>query len=162
MMSVPSATETTHGMPSSRDTIMAWLPIAPTLTTTAAAGTNSGTQDGSVCGAMSTSPGSRPAGSPASSTTRALPVATPPDPLPPTGHFEGVVTRATPLWNDATKRWVYNGPNAIKVGTKLELRGKQFPKGGVITYPVTCGPWACNYAGYYVPVKNVKLGDKVG
>ena len=78
-----SATDATQGMPSSRDTIMAWLPMAPTFTTTAAAGTNSGTHDGSVCGAMSTSPGSRPAGSAASRITRARPVATPPEPAEP-------------------------------------------------------------------------------
>ena len=60
MTSVASATDTTHGTPSSRETIIAWLPMAPTLTTTPAAGTKSGTHDGSVCGAMRMSPGSNP------------------------------------------------------------------------------------------------------
>jgi len=86
---------------------------------------------------------------------------TPPDPVPPVKHFASSVIHATSLWNDATQRWVYNGPNAIKIGTKLEVRGKQYPKGGVATYPVTCGAFACNYPGYYVPVKNVKLGGEV-
>jgi len=86
---------------------------------------------------------------------------TPPDPVPTAPHYASTVTRATALWNDATQRWTFNGTAAIKVGTKLEVRAKQFPKGGVATYPVTCGTYACNYPGYYVPVKNVKLGGRV-
>lgn len=86
---------------------------------------------------------------------------TPPDPLPPVAHYAGVVTRPTPLWNDQTKRWVYNGANNIPKGTKLELRGKQYPKGGTATYPVTCGSYACNYPGYYVPVANASIGGKL-
>ena len=38
--SVASGTPTTHGIPSSRDTIIEWLIAAPTSTTTAAAETN--------------------------------------------------------------------------------------------------------------------------
>jgi len=86
---------------------------------------------------------------------------TPPDLIPPVNHFQATVTKATSLWNDSTQRWVFNGTNAIKVGTKLEVRGKQFPKGGQATYPVSCGAFACNYPGYYVPVSKVKLGAKV-
>ena len=86
---------------------------------------------------------------------------TPPDPAKPSDHYGALTTRGTPLWNDSTQRWVYNGTNNIPKGTKLELRGKQFPKGGTATYPVTCGSYACNYPGYYVPVANVKLGGKV-
>lgn len=86
---------------------------------------------------------------------------TPPDPIPPVAHYKATVSTATSLWNDATGRWVYNGANAIKAGTRLEVRRKQFPKGGVATYPVSCGTYACNYPGYYVPVKNVKLGGEV-
>jgi len=86
---------------------------------------------------------------------------TPPDPLPPVNHEKAVVIKTTQLWNDQTKRWVYNGPNAIKVGTLLEVRGRQFVKDGQATYPVTCGTYACNYPGYYVPVKAVKLGGNV-
>ena len=81
---VAPVTETTHGTPSSRLTITAWLIWAPTSTTTAAAGTNSGVQAGSVMGATSTSPGWRPRGSPGSWTTRARPVATPVQPGMPT------------------------------------------------------------------------------
>jgi len=82
---------------------------------------------------------------------------TPPDELPPVNHQKAVVTRTTQLWNDQGGYWVYKVP----VNTKLEVRGRQFPKGGVATYPVTCGTYACNYPGYYVPVKNVKLGGRV-
>src|SRR5205814_7410843 len=45
MRRVPSVTETTHGIPSSRDTMTAWLICAPTSTTTAPAGPNSGVHD---------------------------------------------------------------------------------------------------------------------
>ena len=58
--SVAPSTATTHGMPSSLDTITAWLISAPTFTTTAAAGRNSGVHAGSVRGATSTSPGWSP------------------------------------------------------------------------------------------------------
>jgi len=83
---------------------------------------------------------------------------TPADPVTvPTPHRGAVVTHATSLWNDTTKRWTFNGPNAIKVGTKLEIRSRQFPKGGQACYPVTEGSYAANYPGYYVPVKNVRI-----
>src|SRR4029079_16217483 len=52
MLRVAPVAETTHGMPSSRLTMMAWLRAAPTSTTTAAAGTNSGVHEGSVMGAI--------------------------------------------------------------------------------------------------------------
>ena len=73
--------ETTHGIPSSRLTITAWLMVAPTSTTTPAAGTNKGVQEGSVIGATSMSPGSRDSGRVGSNITRARPVTTPA--LPP-------------------------------------------------------------------------------
>jgi hypothetical protein len=83
---------------------------------------------------------------------------TPPDPVTvPSPHHGAVVTHATSLWNDVTKRWTFNGPNQIKVGTKLEIRSKRFPKGGVSCYPVTQGSYADNYPGYYVPAKNVRI-----
>src|SRR3954468_7533975 len=77
---VASPTETTHGIPSSRDTITAWVIWAPTSTTTAAAGTKRGVQAGSVTGAISTSPGSSANGSEGSVMIRARPVATPAQP----------------------------------------------------------------------------------
>src|SRR3954462_10026417 len=83
MRSVAPATLTAQGIPSSRDTMIAWLISAPTLTTTAAAGKNSGVHAGSVNGATRTSPGSSPFGSAGSSTTRARPRATPEHPLAP-------------------------------------------------------------------------------
>ncbi len=81
-------------------------------------------------------------------------------------HYAGVVTRATSLWNDYTKEWVYKdvaGPadNRIPVGTRLELRGVQFTKGGTRCYVITSGKYSKNYSGYYVPVANVKLGSRV-
>ncbi len=88
---------------------------------------------------------------------------TPPDPVTvPTPHRGAVVTRATPLWNDTTRRWTFNGVNALRVGTALEIRSRQFPKGGVACYPVTSGSYSekhgtSKYAGYYVPVKNVRI-----
>src|SRR3954454_17829034 len=83
MRSVAPVTLTAQGIPSSRDTMIAWLINAPTLTTTAAAGRKSGVHAGSVNGATRTSPGSRPLGSAGSSTTRARPLATPEHPLAP-------------------------------------------------------------------------------
>src|SRR5256885_16947921 len=77
---VASVTDTTHGMPSSRDTITAWVIWAPTSTTTAAAGTNKGVHAGSVTGATRTSPGSSAVGSDGSSTTLGRRVAVPAHP----------------------------------------------------------------------------------
>src|SRR3954465_2954545 len=82
---VAPVTETTHGIPSSRDTITAWVIWAPTSTTTAAAGTNNGVHAGSVTGATSTSPGSSANGSDGSVMMRARPVATPAQPGMPVG-----------------------------------------------------------------------------
>src|SRR3954470_6720343 len=77
---VAPVTETTHGIPSSRDTITAWVIWAPTSTTTAAAGTNNGVHAGSVTGATRMSPGSRAVGSDGSMMMRARPVAVPAQP----------------------------------------------------------------------------------
>lgn len=74
---------TTHGRPSSRDTITAWLIWPPTSTTTASTGTNNGVHDGSVSGAMRTSPGPMSPGSPGSVTILARPSATPAHPAIP-------------------------------------------------------------------------------
>src|SRR5438270_2358445 len=86
---VASVTDTTHGMPSSRETITAWVIWAPTSTTTAAAGTNSGVHAGSVTGATSTSPGSSANGSDGSVTMRARPVAVPAHPGMPVKTVPG-------------------------------------------------------------------------
>src|SRR5690242_9934839 len=51
ILRVAPVTDTTQGMPSSLDTMTAWLIWAPTSTTTPAAGTNSGVHEGSVIGA---------------------------------------------------------------------------------------------------------------
>jgi DNA-binding CsgD family transcriptional regulator len=51
MRLVAFGTPAAQGMPSSRLTIIAWLPMAPTSTTTPADTMNSGVQEGSVCGA---------------------------------------------------------------------------------------------------------------
>src|SRR5581483_688500 len=80
---VASVTETTQGIPSSREAMTAWLTTAPTSTTTAAAARNSGVHEGSVIGATRTSPAPRPRGSPGSVTTRARPRAVPPQPAIP-------------------------------------------------------------------------------
>jgi len=81
-------------------------------------------------------------------------------------HYSAAVSLPTSLWNDGTKKWVYNNPagpadNRVKVGTRLEVRPVHFAKGGVDCYPITSGTFSKNYAGYYVPVKNVKLGRRV-
>ena len=81
MRVVAPVADTTHGMPSSRLTMTAWLMVPPTSTITPAAGTNSGVHDGSVMGATRMSPGSRAPGSDGSVTIRARPVAVPA--LPP-------------------------------------------------------------------------------
>jgi hypothetical protein len=77
-----------------------------------------------------------------------------------TPHYEAIVTQPTPLWNDvpAPGRWVYNGKNNIKVGTKLEIRGAQKDKGGQRCWPIVAGT---PYGPRYVPVAHVKLGAKI-
>lgn len=83
---------------------------------------------------------------------------TPPDPdTVPSPHRGAFTIKPTSLWNDTTHRWAYNGPNAVPVGTKLEIRGKIFWKGGRSCYPVSSGSYATNYPGYYVPVPNVRI-----
>jgi hypothetical protein len=77
-------------------------------------------------------------------------------------HMAATVTTATSLWNPSTKRWVFNGSNQIRVGTKLEVRTAQYKFDGVSCYPVTEGTWSKLYAGYFVPVKNVRLQALVG
>lgn len=90
----------------------------------------------------------------------APPVRPPPSPVgkpPPAAspHYRATVTRATSLWNPETKKWVYNGPNQIKVGTALIVRSARYSLGGKSTYPVVSP-----YAGYYVPHENVRLGAR--
>lgn len=75
----------------------------------------------------------------------------------PAPHFAATVTTPTNLWNDKYHRWVYNGTNRVKVGTRLVIRGAQYAKDGVKCYPIV-GPL---YAGYYVPVAHVKVGAKL-
>jgi len=69
-------------------------------------------------------------------------------------HYYAQVTIATALWNSGTKKWVYNGPNAIRVGTRLVVRGAKYLRGGVPCYPIVAGT---KYGGYWVPVAHVKL-----
>ena len=67
--------------------------------------------------------------------------------------YTATVTRATHLWNDSTKRWVYT----LAIGTKLSVRGARYTKGGVSCYPVS-GPAPYSGGVYYVPASNVRLG----
>lgn len=67
-------------------------------------------------------------------------------------HHEAVVTVATAIYNGTTGRWVYNGPNALKPGLQLVVRGAGYTFDGVLTYPVVSP-----YPGYYVPVAHVRL-----
>jgi hypothetical protein len=76
-------------------------------------------------------------------------------------HYAATLIRASSLWNDSTKRWVFTGSRAIPAGTKLEVRAVQYRKDGIACYPVTAGKYATAYSGYYVPVRNVKLGGRV-
>ncbi len=85
--------------------------------------------------------------------------ATPPDPSTSSPKYKATVIKATALWNDSTKKWVYNGANNIKVNTPLVVRGATYSKGGVVCYPVDAS--SPNYPGYYVPKANVKLGARV-
>jgi len=79
---------------------------------------------------------------------------TQPPPSTAAPHYYAQVTVPTALWNDGTQRWVYNGPNAIPVGTRLVVRGAKYLKGGVSCYPIVAGT---PYGGYWVPVAHVKL-----
>lgn len=84
---------------------------------------------------------------------------TPPDPSTASPHYRATVTTATKLWNDSTHKWVYSS-SPIPVNTVLEVRSAQYTKGDTDCYPVTSGSCSKLYAGYYVPVKNVKLGNR--
>lgn len=70
-------------------------------------------------------------------------------------HYKATVSTATALWNDATQRWTYNGSNALRVGTVLEVRGVGYTKGGVPCHPVV-GP-SPYQPSYYVPTSHVRL-----
>lgn len=80
-----------------------------------------------------------------------------PTPAPTTSiaspTYKATVIRATHLWNDQTKRWVYT----LAVGTVLSVRGAYYLKGGVGCHPVN-GPAPYSGGVYYVPVANVRLG----
>lgn len=100
-------------------------------------------------------PAPTPAPAPAPSPT---PTPAAPAPAPTTTHYAATVTVATSLWNPNTKHWVYNGPNAIRVGTALVVRGSQSkPDGATACYPIS----GTLYAGYYVPVSHVRLGARL-
>lgn len=89
----------------------------------------------------------------------------PPHPVPvPVGqppaaaaHYRATVSVATSLWNPASSRWVYNGPNAIRRGTGLIVRAARYTVGGQSCYPVSSPP---AYAGDYVPANHVTLGGR--
>ena len=77
------ARDTTHGTPSSRLTMTAWLPGAPISQMTALAIMNSGTHDGSVVVHTRISPGSSESASARSRMTRVRAVTEPCDPAMP-------------------------------------------------------------------------------
>lgn len=77
-----------------------------------------------------------------------LPPVSSPPPSQAAPHHNAVVTVTTHLYNGSTGRWVYT----LAVGTQLVVRGAGYTFGGVRTYPVVSP-----YAGYYVPVANVRL-----
>lgn len=88
--------------------------------------------------------------------------ATPPDPVAVAGlspRYHATVIHPTSVWNNGSKKWVYSGANAIKAGTALIVRSATYVKGGKPCYPIDVT--SPNYAGYYVPKENVKLGGKV-
>ncbi len=86
--------------------------------------------------------------------------ATPPAPSP---RHAAVVVIATALYNAGEGRWVYNGPNRIRAGTRLVVRGAGYTFGGVTCYPVEQIapdpeiPAGWTGQGYYVPRANVHL-----
>jgi hypothetical protein len=82
---------------------------------------------------------------------------TPPDPRTTASpKVHATVIHPTSVWNDGTKRWVYGGANAIKIGTPLICRTATYVKGNVACYPID--PSSPNYPRYFVPKVNVKLG----
>jgi len=66
-------------------------------------------------------------------------------------HYHATVIHATKLWNDSTKRWVYQ----LAVGATLIVRGAKYVKGGKSCYPIVAGT---QYGGYWAPAASVKLG----
>lgn len=72
-------------------------------------------------------------------------------------HYHATVKKPTPLYNPTTKKWMWNGRNAIPIGTQLLVRGARYVKAGVTCYPIVDGT---PYGGYFVPVDNVVLGAR--
>jgi hypothetical protein len=108
MRDVASTNDTTQGTPSSRATMAAWLPMAPTLQMTALQAMNKGDHDGSVVRHTSTSPGwiSADAGS---NTTRTRPDACPGDAGAPRSTSPAAAgTTAEPPLGDQS--WIGGGP----------------------------------------------------
>jgi len=117
MRLVALGTPAAQGMPSSRLTIMAWLPMAPTSTTTPADTMNNGVQEGSVCGATRISPGSKSAISDRSWITRARPRAMPAEAGAPTSTSPGVtVGAAAASVRSSSDTGFIGSPPTTKVG----------------------------------------------
>ncbi len=90
-----------------------------------------------------------PAPAPASTPTQPTSTAAP--------YYNATVSVATALWSPGAQRWVYNGPNAIKAGTALVIRGAHYIEGGVSCYPIV----GAAYTGYWVPVAHVRVGSRI-
>ena len=123
------ASDTTHGTPSSRLTITAWLACAPISQITALAIMNSGTHDGSVVVHTRISPGSRESASARSRMTRVRAVTVPWEPgmpfisVPAGGRL--ALRRPTALGPLADRR---DGPVTDDEVRRLEL-GEREPLG---------------------------------
>lgn len=84
--------------------------------------------------------------------------ATPPDPATSAPKYHASIIKPTSLWNNGTQKWVYNGENMIQPPKALIIRAASYTKGGVDCYPIdSTSP---NYANYYIPKVNVKLGTR--
>ena len=112
------------------------------------------------------------AGTPQPAQPPSQPTPPPSQPVPPPASSGGStaspthnmrVSHAASLWNDGEGKWVYNGVNAIPVGTTGTVRGAGYVKGGILCYPLThlapCRPIPNGWTGqgYYIPKADVTL-----
>ena len=146
-------TETAHGMPSSRLTMMAWLNGAPTFTTTPPAGTNSGVHDGSVMGATRMSPGSRFVGSAESSTTRARPTAVPGHPGIPWRESPGAAWVSAPAERGGQVSGVGWSPTKRKGSSSADSSSKRALRSAITS---RCVPGALSSASCSSTVRNAR------
>lgn len=80
----------------------------------------------------------------------------------PAPTYSVTIIQPTSLWNETTKRWVFNGTNRLTEARVpgMTVRGAGYVKSGVLCYPVN-GPTTYGAGNYFVPKVNVQLGARI-